>query len=319
MTRILAVDPIPEPGLALLRKRPEFEIVDARDVNDDALGNHMEEAEIILLRGRNIRPEHFDRARKLRFISRHGVGLDKVDMAQMQRLGVTVAVTADANYLSVAEHAMMLTLAGCRRVISADHATRNGGWRSRIDTPTHELSGSTVLLLGFGRIGQTYAGLLSAFGCRISVYDPYLPEGATLPCGATRVQALSDVLPEQDIVSLHMPLTDQTRNFIGADLLSRFREGAILVNTARGGVVDEAALVGALDQGRPAIYATDVLAKEPPQPDDPLFSRSDVIVTPHSAALTQQGKLRMALGVAQNVLDFVDGKLAPHMIAFTPE
>ncbi|QCO54543.1 hypothetical protein EOK75_01140 [Pseudorhodobacter turbinis] len=229
-----------------------------------------------------------------------------------------VAVSADANYVSVAEHAFALMLAGCRNLIVADQAVRAGNWALRETLGGRDIQGSQVLVVGFGRIGQAFAARVAAFGGEVTVFDPYLSTTLALPAGLKLAKCLETAVGEADIVSLHLPHSPQTANMVDATLLARFRTGAILVNTGRGGIVDEQALPAALDSGRLALYATDVLASEPPVADDLLVQRSDVIITPHSAAMTEQGAIRMATGSAQNALDFLDGTLSDRMVAFAP-
>ena len=318
MTKILVIDPIHEDGLALLRARPDVALVHLLEPTEGAVAEHMADAEVLILRGRRLAPEHFERAGRLRLVSRHGVGCDNLDLEALGARGVGVAVSADANRISVAEHAFALMLAAAKRLPAADRAVRSGGWGARDRLGTREIAGAAVLVLGYGRIGRAFAARAAAFEARVTVHDPALPDGAALPEGHARADALGDAVGAADVVSLHLPLTADTANLIGADLLARFRRGAILVNTARGGIVDEGALLEALDAGAPAIYATDVLASEPPEADDPLLARDDVILTPHSAATTAEGMRRMATGAAQNALDFIDGRLDPAMTVLEP-
>ncbi len=315
MIKVLALDPIHEDGLALLRDAPDVSLVHLADPSDAEITSHIGDAEVLLLRGRMLSPGQWQSARKLRLVSRHGVGCDNVDFQTMSRLGATVAVAADANFVSVAEHAFALMLAACRRLITADAAVRGGSWGCRDRLRAREVMGAQVLTVGYGRIGQAFAQRASAFGAHVLVHDPYLPDGVSLPAGMRRLAELDTAVAEADIISLHVP---GTACLFGAGRLARCREGALLINTSRGGLVDETALPAALDAGRPAVYATDVLANEPPAAGSPLLQRSDVIFTPHSAAMTAEGTRRMAIGCAQNALDFLAGRLPARMTAFAP-
>lgn len=318
MTKVFVIDPVHEDGLVLLRARPDVALVHLPEPTEEAIAEHMADAEVLILRGRTLAPEHFARARRLRLVSRHGVGCDNLDLEALGARGVGVAIAADANRIAVAEHAFALMLAAAKRLPAADRAARSGGWGARDRLDTREIAGATLLILGFGRIGRAVAARAAAFEARVTVHDPFLPSDAVLPEGFARADVLEDAVSAADVVSLHLPLTAQTAGLVGAKLLSRFRPGAILVNTARGGIVDEVALAAALDAGAPAIYATDVLASEPPAADDPLLGRDDVILTPHSAATTAEGLRRMATGAAQNALDFIDGRLDPAMTVLKP-
>lgn len=315
MIKILALDPIHEDGLALLRARADIELIYLPSPTDTEIAQQMQVADVLLLRGRTVPVDLFQRAQRLRLVSRHGVGCDNLDFDVLRDKGITVTVSADANLVSVAEHAFMLMLAASKKLIIGNLAVRSNGWSIRDTLGARDIQGSRILVLGFGRIGQAVAARALAFGAQIAVYDPFLPKDVSLPTGCVIAHDLGVAVAEADIVSIHMPRTDATTNLFGAKLLSQFAEGSILVNTARGGIVDETALVAALDAGRPAIYASDVLSNEPPRADNPLLLRDDVILTPHSAAMTQQAKVRMALATAQNVLDYLDGCLDQRMIA----
>lgn len=318
MAKVLALDPIHEDGLALLRARPDVELVHLSEPTEAEIAEHMRDAVAVILRARRLDDDLYRQAPNLRLVSRHGVGCDNLKFDLLRGLGIGVAVASDSNFVSVAEHAMTLTLAACKNLVRAERAARGGDWAARENLGARDLDGAATLVLGFGRIGRAYARRAAAFGARIAVFDPFLPDDAALPEGCVRAGDLGAALAEADVVSIHMPRTAETANLFGADMLARMKPGAILVNTARGGIVDETALLAALDAGRPGFYATDVLADEPPAADDPLLARDDVIVTPHSAAMTAQGAMRMATRSAQNVLDFLDGRLAEDMIALAP-
>jgi len=318
MTAVLALDPFHEDGLALLRARPDIDLTYLPAPTEEEIARHMPQTEILLLRGRTLPVERFREAERLRLVSRHGVGCDNLDFDLLRARGVTVVVSADANLVSVAEHAFMLMLAACKNAMTGDRAVRGHDWMVRDHLGARDVAGSRVLVVGFGRIGQAFARRAVAFEAHVTVHDPFLPPDAPMPEGITRTDDLGEGVAGADIVSIHIPRTDTTANLFDAALLARFAEGSILVNTARGGIVDERALVAALDARRPALYATDVLASEPPGRDDPLLERKDVILTPHSAATTRQAMIRMATGSAQNALDFLDGHLASRMIVLDP-
>jgi phosphoglycerate dehydrogenase-like enzyme len=318
MTRVLALDPFHDDGLALLRARDDVDLVYLPTPTDAEIAQHLPEAEVLLLRSRTIPVDVYQTATNLRLVSRHGVGCDNLDFDQMRAMGVTIAVSADANLISVAEHAFMLMLAACKKVMPSDRAVRNGGWAQRDHLGTRDVAGSAVLTVGYGRIGRAFAARAQAFGARVSFYDPFLPSDTALPDGITRAPDLAEAVARADIVSLHIPFSETSAGLFDAAMLARFQPGTILVNTARGGIVDEGALLAALDAGRPALYAADVMLSEPPGANDPLFSRDDVILTPHSAATTAQAMVRMAIGASRNALDFLDGILPHSMIALDP-
>ncbi|MEL6767409.1 MAG: NAD(P)-dependent oxidoreductase [Pseudomonadota bacterium] len=308
-TRVLVLDPIHADGLAMLAARDDIALTHLPAPEEDDILAHMAVAEALLLRGRHLSRQAFERAANLRLISRHGVGCDNLDLDAFRARNVRVAISADANWLSVAEHTLALMFAAAKALHAGDRAVRDGNWAVRDALGTREIAGSDVLVIGFGRIGRAVAERCATLGARVSVHDPAIAE--TPPFAAA--PSLPDAMAAADFITLHVPRLPETLGLIGADLLARLRPGAILVNTARGGIVDEAAVLHALDHGPLARYATDVLADEPPGAGDPLLSRSDVILTPHSAAMTAEAARRMATGAAQNILDFLDGRLAPEM------
>ena len=318
MAKVLVLDPVHAAGLEILDAAPGVDCVHLPEPTEPDIAEQLADAEVLILRGRRLPRALFAQAAKLRLVSRHGVGCDNLDFDLLQEMGVTVAVSADSNYLSVAEHAFALTLAGLKQLPAGDQAVRSSEWGRRENLGTRELNGATVLVVGYGRIGRAFATRVQAFGADCLIFDPVLSDDRALAPGQVRVVTLEAGLAAADVVSLHVPSSPETHNLLNAARLECMRDGAILVNTARGGIVDETALLDGLDRGRPALYATDVLASEPPAPDDPLLQRSDVILTPHSAALTTESARRMSERAAQNAVDFLSGDLAAEMTAFRP-
>ncbi|MEM9761289.1 MAG: NAD(P)-dependent oxidoreductase [Pseudomonadota bacterium] len=308
-TKVLVLDPIHADGIAMLADRDDIALTHLPEPSDPTILQHMGETEALLLRGRHLPRETFEAATHLRLVSRHGVGCDNLDLAFLRARGISVAISADANWLSVAEHTLALMFAAAKALHAGDRAVREGNWAVRDALGTREIAGSNVLVIGFGRIGRAVAERCAALGAKVSIHDPAFAE--TPPFAAA--PSLPGAVAAADFITLHAPRMPETLGMIDANLLACLRPGAILVNTARGGLVDEAAVLHALDHGSLARYATDVLAEEPPKADDPLLGRADVILTPHSAAMTAEAARRMATGAAQNILDFLDGQLAPEM------
>jgi D-3-phosphoglycerate dehydrogenase len=241
-------------------------------------------------------------------IARHGVGVDNIDLAAATRRRVPVAYTPDANRVSVAEHVLAVMAALAKRLVEYDAATRRGAWDVRNSYGAIDLAGKTLGVVGVGRIGATVARkAAAAFDMRVVGYDPHLPPGAVTDCCAEEARSLEDLLAASDAVTLHVPLTPRTRGLIGARELALMRASAILVNTSRGGVVDEAALGDALAAGRPRGAALDVFEREPVDPRHPLFALPNVLVTPHTAALTAECAARMAAGAARAIAAVLDG------------
>jgi D-3-phosphoglycerate dehydrogenase len=223
----------------------------------------------------------------LKVVSRYGVGVDNVPVDYLTSRGIPVTVVGDVIASSVAEHTMCLMLAICKRVIEYDDAVRKNRFAARDSLASVDLLGKTVLLIGFGRIGREVADRCRAFGMQIRAYDPYLPQNAFKRVNYVAEGDLDAALSAADFVSLHLPLTVQTRHFIDERRIRRMKPTAYLINCARGGLIDELALSEALRTSRLAGAALDVFEMEPPDSTNALLTLCNTIVTPHSAALTQ--------------------------------
>ncbi len=243
----------------------------------------------------------------LRLIAKHGVGVDSIDVAAASASGVPVSYTAGANAQSVAEHAFALMFAVARGIPLLDRRMHEGHW-DKAEVSGVDLAGRTLGLVGFGTIARLLAGMAGALGMRIRVFDPYAPADLGI-AGATRVADLSALLTGSDVVSLHCPLTEETRDLIGAAELAAMRPGAILINTARGGLIDEEALAVALREGTLAGAGIDTFSTEPPGRDNPLFTAPNLIATPHVGANTREAKDRVGTTAMRQALDALAGRI----------
>lgn len=306
--RVLLYEDMHEAGKKVLAEQAE--LVMALSLEEDDLLEQVKEIDAIIIRANGaITARVMDAAPRLKVIGRHGVGLDAIDLKAARERGIVVCNTPTANVESVAEQAvgMMLTLS--KQILRADKALRQGYWHVRYDYIGQELTGRTLGLIGMGRIGARVAEICHfGFSMPVIYTDlvdyPHLEE--TL--GATKC-TLDEVLQGADIISLHVPLTSQTRGLIGRDQLAKMKPGSILINTARGQIVDEVALVGALRSGHLAGAGTDVFCIEPALPENPLFSLENVVLTPHMAAHTDDA-LRLMSMVAEDVLRVLNGNKA---------
>lgn len=250
---------------------------------------------------------------KLSIVARHGVGYDQVDVPTLTRKGIPLTVTAYANALSVAEHALMLMLNLAKQTKIFDGNTRAQKWSS-VEAPTSwDLSGQTVLVLGFGRIGGRVARLCAAFGMNVLVHDPHIPRNTIIGAGFTPSK-LEEGLAEAHFVTVHCPSNSETRGMVNADFLGAMRKGARFINTARGTLVDEGALAAALHSGHIAGAGLDVFWEEPVKATNPLLGAPNTIVTPHSAAGTVQGMRRMGLSAVESIVGHFNGTLDPEMV-----
>ena len=267
------------------------------------------EADAIIVRMTPIDEELLAAAPRLRIVSRHGVGYDTVDVNALTRRGIPLTVTGDVNSGAVAEHTLALILALAKRIPVYDAATRKGQFAIRDTFSTVELTGRTILLLGYGRIGRKVAALAAAFGMRVLIYDPFVKAEDVAQSGFSVAPELLPALGKADFVTVHLPKSPETTHLINATALSAMRRDAFLVNVARGGLVDEQALAEALDEGRIAGAALDVFETEPPAPSNPLLACENAVLSPHSAAFTRECVDRMAVASAENVIAYFAGNL----------
>ena len=243
----------------------------------------------------------------LRAVARIGVGYDTVDVAALTNHGIPLLVTGTANSPSVAEQALFFMLALAKRDAAMHAMVREGRWAERMGQLPADLFAKTVLVVGFGRIGTRISTACLALGMRVLVYDPYLANDTITGAGCAPVDNLDAALSEADFVTIHCPKSKDTIGMFDATRLAQMKATAYLVNTARGGIVDEHALHSALTQGTIAGAGLDVFDPEPPLPENPLASLPNVITAPHVAGVTVEAFDRMAAVTVQNILDVLDG------------
>jgi len=313
MPRVLVAGKIHADGLAILRQVPGVEVDYVEEVSAESYRPFLPNADALLIRTQPLTAGHVAEAPNLRIVSRHGVGYDSVDVDALNHRHIPLAVVGDVNSRAVAEHAAMLMLAAARRTVLFDRKMRAGDWGYRNSLDATELDGSTLLLVGFGRIGKRLAQIAAALGMIVLAYDKFQDACAIRDEGVTPVADLREALSMADVVSLHVPKVGD-KALIGAEELAAMKPSAILVNTARGGLIDEAALLAALDEGRIAAAGLDVFEDEPPRFDAPLLANERVVVSPHNAGLTEACARRMAIAAAENILDCFNGKLDPALV-----
>lgn len=307
MPRVVVADPLAPSGLELLRAAA-VEVVDATGAARPELEALLAEADALLVRSRTrVDRALLERAPRLRFVGRAGIGVDNVDLAAATERGVLVFNVPSANLLAATEHTFALLLALARNVAAADAALKAGSWdRKRFQGV--ELHGKTLGILGLGRIGQQVASRARAFGMEVLAHDPFLDAAVGDRLGVPLLP-LGDLLGRADVVTLHLPLTAKSRGLIGARELARMKPGALLVNCARGGTVDEAALLEALERGHVGGAALDVFEEEP-TPNGALVGHPRVVATPHVGAQTKEAQDRASVEAARTLLDALSGSLA---------
>lgn len=271
--------------------------------DDPALSEHLARAAAVLVRETPITRAHLDAAPLLRVIVRYGIGVDNIDLAAARERRVYVANVPAYGTEDVSDHALALYLAVQRRIVTRDRAVRSGAWNVGPAEPIRRSATLRFGLVGYGRIARAFHRKIAALGTgAVLVHDPELDHA---PSG-TRLVDLHTLASESDVVSLHAPLVDATRGMIDAAFFDRMREGAILVNTARGGLVDEAALLDALRSGR-IRAGLDVYAVEPPRADHPIFERDDVVLSDHTGWYSENSVEELQAGAAQEVARVLDG------------
>ncbi|HEY2967949.1 MAG TPA: hydantoinase B/oxoprolinase family protein [Casimicrobiaceae bacterium] len=274
----------------------------------EALKDAIAEAptDAIISRAMPLTAEVMDAAGALKVISKYGVGVDNIDLRAAAERGVVVMRAYGTNARSVAELALTMMLLLLKRVFALDASLRAGRWE-KYSTPGIELTGKHLGIVGCGAVGGDLAALSRSFAMPLTIYDPYI-EAASVPLGAERVDRLEALLERADVVSLHCPLTAETRGMIGAAELDRMKATALLVNAARGPVVDESALIAALQTGRIAGAGLDAFTQEPPDPGSPLWHLPNVVVTPHIGGSTREAMTRVAVQAVKNVFTILEGE-----------
>ncbi len=315
MPRVLLSGRLHPDGMAVLRARDDVTVVEMASEDPAEFVAKLPEADALLIRTAVLPREALVNARRLKVVSRHGVGYDNVPVDSLTEKGIPLAVVGGIHSGTVAEHAMFLMLALAKAGLRHDRAVRTGDWnpaRGRLEA--FELSGRTLLLIGYGRIGRVLAARAQAFGMKVLAYDPNVGEAAMADSGVTKVEDWRASLPEIDVVSLHVPRMPETENMIAAAELKRMKPTALVINTSRGGLIDEAALAAALRDGRIGGAGIDTFDEEPPRADNPLFASDRVILSPHIAGLTQEAMARLSVAAAENVLAGLDGRLDPSLV-----
>ena len=315
--KILFIQRVHECGHAVAADRGDIEIDVYQGRDPDEIKRRIRDADGIVVRTAVIDRAVIDAGERLAVISRHGVGYDAVDIEAAAERSIPVTITPLANSVSVAEHAMFMLLALAKNARENDAAVRANRFESaRTSMKPMDLAGRNLLVIGFGRTGSRVAPRALGFGMHVHACDPYVDRALMEAAGCTVVDDLHSALPEMDAVTVHTPLNRETRGIIGAKELASMKPTAFVVNTARGGVVDEDALAGALEGNRIGGAGLDVFAVEPanPQPDHPLLAFDNVIVSPHCAGVTIESSMRMAEYSVRNVLDCFDGKLDSEVV-----
>ncbi|HAK47547.1 MAG TPA: hydroxyacid dehydrogenase [Spirochaeta sp.] len=293
------------------------ELIKCSECTVEEVSRQLPEAEAVVLRtGIKFTDELISKGTNLKTISRTGAGVDNVDLKSATENGVIVSSSLGANTDSVAEHALAMIMSLTKNLKMLDNEVRNKGFRVRYTNPSNDMGGKVLGLLGFGRIGSRLADICyNSFNCRIIAHDEYLPDEVKKKYESwVEFVDLESVLKQSDFVSIHVPLTEATRDMISYGSFKMMKNTSIIVNTSRGGIINEPDLVKALTEDEIGGAGLDVFNSEPVEDDNPLLKVDNVILTPHTAALTKECVVRMAMGGVKRVVAFFNGE-APEKVA----
>ena len=310
MKKILVIQPIHEEGINLLKDNSDFEYEVVDNVDTEFLKSKIKDCDGISIRTAKLSGDVIEAANNLKIISRHGVGYDNIDLEVSKKKDITLAITATANAVAVAEHVMFMILNISKRGSMYDYAVKSGKFNERNKLPkTVELWNKNILIAGFGRIGQALIKRCLGFEMNVFVFDPFVSKEFIEKRGGTKVDNLSETSKDMDAMSLHIPLNDKTKNIINYELLKSMKKNCIIINAARGGIVNEVDLDRALNENLIFGAGLDVFETEPPAENNPLLKNKKVFLSPHTAAFTEECMTRMGKETIQNILDFFDGSL----------
>lgn len=313
-TKVLVTQPIHTKGMALLENAVEKVVAAPNDRIETIASLLDKEVTGVIVRYNLFNRELMEKAPNLKVIARHGIGVDLIDMEAATERGIMVVNTPDAATVSVAEHVVMMILALSKKMIFADRELKKGNYSVKDKYMPDDVEGKTLGLIGFGKIGKEVAKRCIGLGMDVTAFDPYTDQAAFDSMGVEKAAAMESLLERSDFVSLHTPLSPQTHHLLGEAQFKLMKESAYLINCSRGQVVDEAALIRSLQQKIIAGAGLDVFEKEPPEAGNPLFCMDNVIVTPHSSSLTVNGKVKMAVGAAEQLLKVLKGEAPDYLV-----
>tara|TARA_Y100001960_G_scaffold175942_1_gene184555 strand:- start:317 stop:1282 length:966 start_codon:yes stop_codon:yes gene_type:complete len=308
--KVLVIQPIHQAGIDLLKKNSNYEFEIFEDTNSKELQSKIAQCDAISIRTAKLSEDFINKTENLKIISRHGVGYDNIDLKSSKKKNITLTITATANAVAVAEHVLFMLLNISKRKSMYDDAVKSGNFLDRNKLPkTIELWKKNILIAGFGRIGQCLIKRCHGFEMNVFVYDPFVSKEVVESFGGKKVENLEDAIEKMDAISLHVPLNDKTKNLINYDLLKNMKKNCIIINAARGGVINEFDLDRALNENLIFGAGLDVFEKEPPDQSNPLLKNQKVFLSPHTAAFTEECMIRMGKETIQNIIDFFEKKL----------
>ena len=308
--KILIIQPIHEAGIKLLMDNSNYEYEIIENLESQDIKSKISNCDAISIRTAKLSGELINCSKNLKIISRHGVGYDNIDLTASKEKNITLAITATANAVAVAEHVLFMLLNIAKRKSMYDESVKSGNFSNRNKLPkTIEIWNKNILIAGFGRIGQCLIKRCRGFEMNVFVYDPFVSKEVVESLGGKKVENLEESIKNMDAVSLHVPLNDKTKNLINYNLLKIMKKNCIIINAARGGVINEIDLDRALNENLIFGAGLDGFEKEPPDQNNPLLKNEKVLLSPHTAAFTEECMVRMGKETIQNIIDFFEKKL----------
>ncbi len=315
MPKVAIIENIHQDGINLLKENPDFEFEIIDDTSEENLIKVLPKFDACTLRVSKLNEKIMSNCKNLKVISRHGVGYDNVDLNYIKKNNIALLITATANAVAVAEHVIYMMLSISKSINQFDQEVRIGNFKKNASIiKTFELFNKEILIVGFGRIGQSLIKRCKGFEMKVKVFDPFVNKETIERFGGKKIENLDDGLKICDYVSLHVPLNEKTKNLINYSKLKNMKRQAIIINTSRGGIVNENDLDKALRENIIFGAGLDVFEKEPVDKNNPLLSNKKVLLSPHSATFTNECKSRMSIETTKNIIDFFGNKIDKSMI-----
>ena len=315
MKKIAIIEQIHKDGLDVLEKNSGFHYELITDVSEENLIEKLPEFDGCTLRVSKLNKNILKNCPKLKVISRHGVGYDNVDLDYVKNNNITLLITATANAVAVAEHVIYMMLSISKSINRYDQEVRSGYFNKNASTiETLELFKKEILIVGFGRIGKSLIKRCLGFEMKVNIFDPFVSKEVISQFGGNKIDNFDEGLKKCDYLSLHIPLTEKTKNMINISKLKIMKKNTIIINTSRGGIINELDLNKALNENIIFGAGLDVFEKEPINIDNPILKNKKVLLSPHSATFTNECKSRMSIETTKNIIDFFENKLDKSMI-----
>ena len=315
MKKIAVIERIHNDGLELLKKKQDYDYELITDVSEENLIKKLPDFDACTLRVSKLNEKILKHCPKLKVISRHGVGYDNIDLNYIKTKKITLLITATANAVAVAEHVIYMMLSVSKSINKYDTEVRSGNFKKNsTNIETLELFNKEILILGFGRIGKSLIKRCIGFDMKVKIFDPFVSKELIDEFGGTKIDNLDNGLKTCDYLSLHVPLTEKTKNMIDYSKLKTMKKNVIIINTSRGGIINEKDLDKAINEKIIFGAGLDVFEKEPVDMDNPLLKNKKVLLSPHSATFTNECKSRMSLEATKNIIDFFENKIDKSMV-----